>query len=177
MDERTEKLNKHFREKQVQQRISLRKLLYVSIIKDWVVNHNVLDIGCGDGLIDAWLSSVCKIVGSDIDVERVRILCKNMEFIKLDIVNDPIDSNCCETALCLDVLEHIPEKDETKVLKKLYLLPSKQLIIGFPLKPDISEFDRVIDLMKILNYFTQCGMMLVDYQLLTGKYALMRFLK
>ena len=77
-----ESINKHFRKKQEFKRISGRKLLYISIIKDWVFHHKVLDIGCGDGLIASWLTPVCNIVGCDLEVDKLKKSYKRIEFLK-----------------------------------------------------------------------------------------------
>ena len=91
-------------------------------------SQNVLDIGCGNGLLCSMLSDMgYKITGIDIaDGEYDR---SKYDFFQLDITSQEweLDLSGIDTAICFDVLEHLEEKDIKAFINKMFNIGSKQI--------------------------------------------------
>ena len=81
--------------------------------------HSVLDIGCGEG---AWLSAcgVDDVIGVDGDwVNEDRLLIAKEKFIRADVGQKLSIPKKFDLAVCLEVGEHLPDKDADQLVDNL----------------------------------------------------------
>jgi len=77
--------------------------------------QEVLEIGCGDGLVSAYLASNYKInvVGTDIDPDQIKLARKNhgeeknLIFFEANAKRIPLDDNKFDMVLALNVFHHV----------------------------------------------------------------------
>lgn len=106
---------------------------------------NVLEIGCGSGLIALYLQN-CNYTGIDLDDEQL-IKAKNRnlnnaQFIKHDLVKDDIQINA-EFVIALDILEHFEKIEDAKiVIKKIAKLQqtNQYFLVAMPIIPEDADF-------------------------------------
>jgi len=137
-------------------------------IKDDLTGH-VLEIGCGIGTMTNLLLSdrkVTRITGLDIDKSNIELFKKNITSKKAIIKNINIENTtknlgAYDSAVCINVLEHIKDDDRTikninKVLKKngklIMILPAIEKAYGTIDKADNHyrryEKNKTRDLLK-----------------------------
>lgn len=96
----------------------------VPILLDLIEINSVVDIGCGIGswLKVFWDSGVKKIKGYDLSnlqkldyLVPIENLTLNFDFVSMDFPNDLK----CDILLCLEVVEHLPQKNSIDFIKKL----------------------------------------------------------
>lgn len=112
---------------------------YKFISKMFVNYGSVLEIGCGDAFGSAVVAqAVERYVGIDFDnfiIEDNKTRLKhvpNMSFCLHDIVTGPYDEKF-DGAFCLDVIEHIPEINESQFIENILdSLVDGPIIIGTP---------------------------------------------
>jgi len=98
--------------------------------------ENLLDVGCGDGIINHFISDRVKnIYGVDNSREMVKKSIKRGLRVKLvDLDNDdfPFKTNYFDVITCLDVIEHV--KNPNALLEKIHRILKKNgtLIIATP---------------------------------------------
>jgi len=147
------------------------------IIK-WVNKYgykaNILDVGCGTGLITRHIDSAC-VVALDINqwaVRRVKAhISDGVECVVGDAENLPLTSSIFDMVICTDVLEHLPNPRSTlkeifRVMKVGAVLigevPSRNLIWKFrryltttcPISEPFHHNYSIIDLKLLLSDFT-----------------------
>jgi 2-polyprenyl-3-methyl-5-hydroxy-6-metoxy-1,4-benzoquinol methylase len=110
---------------------ALKQLEVVGSRLDWFTNKNVLDIGCGKGILEAMFSSLAKsFVSCDIidqNIYNLKIkLCRAEEL--------EFSANSADIIFMLGVIEHIPVENRYLAVKKFYeiLRPDGKLIISIP---------------------------------------------
>jgi 2-polyprenyl-3-methyl-5-hydroxy-6-metoxy-1,4-benzoquinol methylase len=99
-----------------------------------------LDFGCGSGVMLPFLSSISQeVVGVDIDIKPITQMQACMKFadnIKVIQINDPalpeIKPATLDFIVALDVLEHVPNLDETIDMFYSKLKPDGLLIVSGP---------------------------------------------
>jgi len=92
---------------------------------------NVLEIGCGAGVVAAYLSSEkkMKVIASDLDSEQIQLAkenqkeSSNLKFIEADATKLPFEDKKFDMVLSLNVFHHIPNWEKAiseidRVLKK-----------------------------------------------------------
>lgn len=98
---------------------------------------NILEIGCGSGLIVAELSRFIGIentIGSDLSLPilySAKTSASNNKYVLADGEVLPFKDSSLDLVLIVDVLEHIP--DSTKMLKEVKRI-SKNLVLSVPLE-------------------------------------------
>lgn len=100
----------------------------ISLVDQYFVNSGtVLDVGCGVGTIDFFLSKGHKkIIGVDISklaIDQARkskdaLGIKNVEFIQADITKSWLKNSKYDYLICSEVLEHVLNDEE--LIKNLY---------------------------------------------------------
>ena len=110
------------------------KLLKKYLIKD---DHlNILDAGCGTGLLLKKLSSFGKTWGVDLSEEALRFAHKRkLKRLFLGSVTSlPFKKNTFDVIVCIDVLYHRRVSEDTKALSEFYrvLKPGGILILKVP---------------------------------------------
>jgi SAM-dependent methyltransferase len=116
------------------------------------VGESLLDAGCSSGFLPLVVAerfpALTRVVGIDIRTEPfavARVLAEerhllNVRFEQADLLNDDLSAlGDFDTVTVLHVLEHFPEADMYRVLKKLLTLTSHRLIIGVPYEPGEPE--------------------------------------
>jgi len=110
---------------------------WYKIIVDKIIEYyrslpsgTVLDIGCGDGLVDAKLASFHKVIGIDIDpigikLAREKTMRRNKKptFFVMDFDNLPKIEQKSDYILFLNTIEHL--KNPFKVLRQLIRMNKK----------------------------------------------------
>lgn len=101
----------------------LRTMARYKCVANLVKNKKVLDVGCGEGL-GTWMIGkyTHSIHGLDTDDEAIKFAInnyskKNITFQNADFINSKY--NGYDAAISIDVIEHIPQKDEDKFMKKI----------------------------------------------------------
>lgn len=128
----------------------LRKVMeYVQKQKPY---ENILDFGCGSGVMLPFLSSISKqVVAIDVDllpiqsVQKYILLAKNVEIKDGTKINiSDLQKNSFELIIALDVLEHV--QDLPKTLSDLFSLlkPKGQLIVSGPTENILYQIGRKI---------------------------------
>jgi len=106
----------------------------------------ILDVGCGDGLIDSMIIRQ----RSDVSIEGIEVVIRpNVCFpvMKYNGLNIPFNDNAFDTAICIDVLHHA--KDPQALLREIVRVSRKHIIIkdhllrGIFAGPVLRFMDRV----------------------------------
>ena len=82
---------------------------------------NVLEIGCGIGVLSSYLAEKYgwRVTGIDLDPEQIKSAKKthredkNLNFLKADALKLPFMENEFDLVLSVDALHHIPNRNET----------------------------------------------------------------
>lgn len=112
-----------------------------------ITNTNLLDIGCGEGVISLQILQHfpdIRIVGVDYSleaIEKANKLCASVHnnksayilFKSGDIYNLEFQNNSFDIVLCLEVLEHLERPQDA--LMEIYRVCKRQLIISVPHEP------------------------------------------
>ena len=107
---------------------------HTQIIKDWIKETNVLDIGAGDGLI----TKLMRFTGIEIEPTGVRLAKEHGANVYLgDAYNLPWPENAFEAALLGDTLEHM--EFPGKCLREAHRVLEHYLYIVNPIKRDHLE--------------------------------------
>jgi len=105
--------------------VRARMLYFERIAPRWE-GLDTLDLGCGGGFMsEALASRGARVVGIDPWIMVLRVARTHSQTSKLDIQyvasageSLPLDDNCMDRVVCVDVLEHVP--DLRKVLAEIY---------------------------------------------------------
>jgi 2-polyprenyl-3-methyl-5-hydroxy-6-metoxy-1,4-benzoquinol methylase len=134
----------------ITQRIQFRAVS--TLIRD-ISEEKVLDMGCGHGLFSTWMAKrgntqIC----FDVDPSNVKFtnlalrglgLSKRSECIVASISSLPFKDNSFGIALCMEVLEHVPDDEEAILEIQRILAPKGALILTTPSK--VQEFPSKSD--------------------------------
>ncbi len=119
----------------------LRHLRAYEYVKDFVVDKNVLEIGCGSGYGSKFLSQFAKSITTvDIDKDSLDYAKNNntnnnIEYINANILNGiSKDDQTFDIAISFQVIEHIDKNDSEKYLNEIkrLLKPGSLIIITTP---------------------------------------------
>lgn len=152
---------------------------------DWALSHlnlkngsHILDLGCGDGLLDIWLSRKgMRVTAVDRNTRVIELARESddtgqVEFLSNDLRQLQFDSSKLDAVLFIETLGLMNKSDETALLKNIYrwLKPDSKLIIDCPAKVELenswtkkfasgivsgkSSFDPTTHLQKIDFHFT-----------------------
>jgi 2-polyprenyl-3-methyl-5-hydroxy-6-metoxy-1,4-benzoquinol methylase len=104
-------------------------------------NDDVLDAGCGHGLGSVMLAKFCRSVTAvDIDPELIEDCqvkyagVKNLHFETADLKRLDSLGRKYDAIVCMDVIEHFPQKEGREILKKFSGLLDERglLVVGTP---------------------------------------------
>ena len=121
-----------------------RHVILVNKLKDIGLNNNsnVLELGCGPGLITAMISDTVKsgaIISSDISPERIanakaKNKQKNIQFFTSDIFDLQVPNIQFDFITLFDVIEHIPIEKHLELFSYLseIMTDNTQLLINIP---------------------------------------------
>lgn len=126
---------------------SYRCKLIINALNNWVKKgENVLDVGCGNGIITKLLMDHfrLKVVGCDV---KNYLTEDNIQFVKIRSGKLPFHTNKFDAVLLLDVLHHIPFEKQANLIKEGLRVANKVII--FEAKPTI--IGRIADI--ILNKY------------------------
>jgi len=120
-------------------RLLIRLARYKFVARLIKKTDNILEIGCGSGLGSIFLSQHCKhLTGIDIKKSEIQDAIsinkrKNVDFINVDFFNKEF-SNKFDVIVCLDVIEHMPERIGNKLVNKISKLIKQtgMAVIGTP---------------------------------------------
>lgn len=107
-----------------------RTRLIISVYKKWIKqNDNVLDVGCGTGVVTKILgeSLPIKITGCDVK----DYLLYNIPFIKIKNGRIPVKNKTYDVALLNDVLHHVNKANQEGVIKEAARVAKRVLIFEF----------------------------------------------
>jgi 2-polyprenyl-3-methyl-5-hydroxy-6-metoxy-1,4-benzoquinol methylase len=101
----------------------------------------VLDVGCGEGVLSAeWASrpEVERVVGIDLEDPKLRAEWAerertNLEFRAMAAEKLPFDMNEFDLAAAIEVLEHLPDPQET--LAEMTRVARRHLLVSVPREP------------------------------------------
>lgn len=100
---------------------NLRRAIRLFEAIDLSNTTEVLEIGCGDGMVSAHLAAKYKmnIVGIDVDPEQIELAKKyfegneNLKFFEADAAELPFDNNRFDMVLALNVFHHLEDRFKT----------------------------------------------------------------
>lgn len=95
--------------------------LFLSCLDLGYIPETILDVGCGRGIwLKAWKNRGARVLGLDgAYVDRSSLVIEQDEFIPIDI-SKPFDLKCrFDLVQCLEVGEHIPEKNADTLVSNL----------------------------------------------------------
>lgn len=124
-----------------------RKNIVLRLVKNYFKDkkiHNILDAGCGTGMIFSNLEKFGTVIGIDLSEEALKF-CKERRLrplINADLTSLPFQDESFDLAVALDILEHVPEHE--KAMAEFYrtVVKGGKLIITVPAHPFIwSEHD------------------------------------
>ena len=95
--------------------------------------NSILDVGCGNGFILNNLKKINKykkLVGLDISLEALKFV--QTEKRQGSIENIPFEDKSFDLVVCLEVLEHLPEKIFQKGILELQRVSKKYILITVP---------------------------------------------
>lgn len=98
-------------------------------------NLQILDAGCGTGLLAKKLSQFGSVIAVDISDEALKFAKKRaVKVAKASITKLPFKKNCFHLITCIDVIYHQNIKDDSQALKEFFriLKPNGILIIRVP---------------------------------------------
>jgi len=102
---------------------------HATIVKKWVQEDNVLDVGAGDGLITLLLNAK----GIDNEPIAVELAQKHDADVILGSAYElPFEDESFDAVFCGDVLEHLPEYE--KALQEIKRVTKKYLYLVTPTK-------------------------------------------
>lgn len=98
--------------------------------------QNILDVGCGSGVLLNKIRNINKhtVTGTDLSEEAVRIV---NEKLKLEcfvgsITNLKVEDNSYDTIICSEVIEHLYSEDLEKAFSELVRVSKDRIIISTP---------------------------------------------
>lgn len=96
-----------------------------------VVGTDVLEAGCGKGVLVAKLSAQARVTATDIIIsEEARRRAPNATFLEANVEALPFADRHFDTVVCTHTLEHV--RDLAKALSELRRLAKKKLVIVVP---------------------------------------------
>lgn len=119
----------------------LRHLRAYEYVKDFVVNKNVLEIGCGSGYGSKFLSQYAKSITTvDIDKDSLEYAKNNNSHSNIEYIHANIldgikkEDESFDIAISFQVIEHISPKDTGEYLSEIkrLLRPDSKIIITTP---------------------------------------------
>lgn len=103
------------------------------LVDTHIVGPRVLDAGCGGGAFVAYLAArgydILGVDCHDFFLQAATANYPGCRFVAGDVTDLPFADDSFETALCLDVLEHV---DDVKALKELGRVASRRLVLAVP---------------------------------------------
>lgn len=97
-----------------------------------IKNKTIIDIGCGYGWCELHFlkKGASKIVGTEITEEDLKTIKENIknkktEFIVGDAIHLPCKDEVFDTAVCWEVIEHIPKNTENNMFGEIYRVLKK----------------------------------------------------
>lgn len=113
---------------------------YDSLVKELPIGSNVLDVGCGTGILLRWLSTQKNIIPIGVDSSGSQIAFAKKEVADVQFVHEDglrfLAAHPSEYDLifCMDVIEHIPDGELYQFIRSLHgaLRPGGRLFIRTP---------------------------------------------
>lgn len=109
---------------------SYRTKLIINVYQKWIKpNDNILDVGCGTGIVAKMLADYfsADITGCDIK----NYLIYKIPFLKIKDSKIPVKDASFSIALLNDVLHHIPKQYQASIIKETTRVAKKVLIFEF----------------------------------------------
>lgn len=118
-------------------------------------NNWILDLGCGDGAHYDYYESLKSVIGTDNDINSLRVIRKNHPdayLVQSDCANLPFKDNNIGSVFSIYMLEHIYFLDDTlREINRLLEFPGK-LFVGLPCEGGFAwNFGRKISTERILS--------------------------
>lgn len=124
------------------------------MIRDNAMGKSVGDFGCASCIdYPMWLDAHYDYTGIDFTdkfLEHAKSLYSAIRLIKSDIVNTGLPDECFGTTYCKDILEHQPPEKYRDVLKEMWRLTEKVMIVAFYIAP--TDKQTRYELVKNIHY-------------------------
>jgi len=102
--------------------------------------NSLLDVGCGNGFIVNFLKKIDKykkLVG--LDISSVALKSVKTEKVQGSVENIPFKDKSFDLVMCLEVLEHLSEKNFQKGISELQRVSKKYILITVPNKESLER--------------------------------------
>ena len=114
-----------------------RHQLILALFKKYVIKPrpNILDAGCGTGLLAKKMEKFGTVWGVDLSPEAIKFAkLRGLKTKRASITHLPFKKNAFDVVTCVDVIYHKAIKDDSKALKEFFrvLKPGGLLIIRVP---------------------------------------------
>ena len=139
--------------------ILMNKLLFMKIayLANICKAKNVLDVGCGEGVVTRYLVDSCPgiktVVGVDLGLDRLKIaegMNYTIKYFQGSIYNLPFIDDSFDLVLSTEVLEHL--EDPSKAISELRRVSKEYIIISVP----YDFFFRLANILR-LKYISNLG--------------------
>lgn len=128
-----------------QGKIRLEHYHRYAVVKDIVVQKDVLDLACGEGYGSAFMADTAKtVVGVDISGEAINHALQiykksNLTFLQGGATSLDLQENSFDVVVSFETIEHLAEQDKMLSEIRRVLRPQGILVISSPNRPVYSE--------------------------------------
>jgi SAM-dependent methyltransferase len=101
------------------------------LILDYIVNGNIIEVGCGRGYLSNILSQYGDLIATDMVISNdLKHKYKDIDFREANIENLPFEDNYFDNVVCTHTLEHVLNINQA--ISELRRVCKKRLIIVVP---------------------------------------------
>lgn len=138
----------------------IKQLGYITRVAD-TAGAELLDIGCGDGLLCEKLKKVKIYTGIDVSLGRIK-RCKKRYFDKRnlfvigDFLNYDFKSSQYDVIVASEIIEHVPDDGDFLRIINSLLKPGGKLIVSTPLAPEFIDLPCNLYKDQHLRCYSRC---------------------
>ena len=111
----------------------------LEVLKSWIPNdvHNILDVGCGNGIISNALAADFDVTGIDISETALKaVKCNKIQCSATEI---PVSDNSYDLVLSSEMLEHLSDEDLIKAIGEMKRITKRYIIVSVPNEEGLAQ--------------------------------------